>query len=127
MTLDYLKRLALSIGCVVLVLGGDLDASNVRAKSFITSVAQSFNEASGKEGVILVVDVSCGVHILHRIIETGFETVKLIANLHATPYVCFYTNAVETMLKVTKEIVLEDLMSGGLRGCLRTVRKAARF
>jgi hypothetical protein len=125
LTFDDLTHLAANVGCVALVLGGDLDSSNVRAKSYIAWLAQQFNERSGDAGIILVVDVCCGVHILHRIIETGFETGKLIANLHATPCVCFYTDASETMLRVAKDIVLEDLQNGGRcnvrpRGMLQT-------
>ncbi len=53
------------------------------------------------------------MHVLHRIIETGFETVRLIPRLHATAYVCFHTDVAESMLRILKAVVLEDLHSGG--------------
>ncbi len=109
-----LEELSEKLGCVVLVLGGDLDGSNVRAKHYVVSLVQEINKKGA--GQILILDVSCAVHVMHRIIETAFETQFLIPKLHATAYVCFHTDVVERMLKVTKDIVLEDLMSGGSLG-----------
>jgi hypothetical protein len=114
LSFDRVIELADAMGAAVLCLGGDLDSSNVRVKHFIGSQARQHN-AEGSGGVILVIDTVCGTHILHRIVETAFCTQKLIASLHSTAYVCFCTNAAEVLLRVAKDIILEDLRGGGTR------------
>jgi hypothetical protein len=109
---EDLVSVAISTGLLVLVLAGDGDSANVRLKHFLADKARKHN-ADRNVGLLLLLDVSCGGHILHRIVEVAFKMHQLIPSLHATAFICVNSNAVEVLLRMTKEIIREDLESGG--------------
>ena len=104
--------LASKIGIVVITLAGDLDSSNVRAKHYMGELALAHNRSDTK-GRILLLDIICSSHILHRIIETTFKTAKLIPSLHATAFTASQTTASERILRTVRDVVRADLEGGG--------------
>jgi hypothetical protein len=89
------SRLGLrTIRFVVVSLNGDLCGSNSRLKMAVADFAAEHNcqAVTCDEGVILIVDVACAAHIVHRIVELTFKLKGLIGNLYATAYCASLTD-----------------------------------
>ena len=95
---------------LVLALNGDLCSANTRMKMAVAAAAQSHNEqASGSVGYILILDVQCSAHIIHRLMELAFRMDKLIPSLHATAFTASFPATYVAMLSALKAIVTDDL------------------
>ena len=111
---DDITKMAMKLGVVVLCLGGDLDSGNVRVKHFFGQQAKEFNDDLASNGCkVLILDVMCASHIIHRITEVAFETTTLIPSLHATAFTATQTKFFDCMLYHLRETVKEDLQCGG--------------
>ena len=109
-----IQEMAKEVQLLVLSLGGDLAAANVRMKHFVGMLVKEFNAARAGEGVgqILLIDICCGNHVLHRVAEATFKREKLINKLHATAFVCNQTKHFDRVLRTLKVVVERDLEVG---------------
>ena len=116
--LDSLAKLTKQVPLVVLALTSDLAASNTRMKHAVADFAREHNLqqegacGSGGGGYIVILDVGCVAHIIHRIVEVTFRTNTLIPRLHATAFTVAHVPQYRHLLRTLRELVAEDLREG---------------
>ena len=109
---DELTDLAKRTPFVVLSLVSDLDSANTRLKREMGRRAVLHNQTagrSGQAGMIILLDLICFCHSIHRFVETTFKLNKLICGLHATAFVCNQTRVFLKIVGGLRQLVAFDL------------------
>ena len=112
---ESLLQMARRLDFVILSLAGDLAASNTRTKLAFAEavrVGDSFGIVGSGGMAVLLLDIVCNAHIIHRIVEKTFMTSKLIPRLHSTAYSAAIPANYCRLLKALESIVEEDLATG---------------
>ena len=88
MRFEEALRIAKVVKLVVVSLAGDLASSNVRLKYEFGRQAERRNEGAeaAGHGFVALADLACAGHVVHRMVETCFQTDNLIGKLHATAF-----------------------------------------
>ena len=115
--LGSLLEMAGRMDFVILSLAGDLAASNTREKLAIAEVVR-VSDSFGAAGsgtmrmAVLLLDIVCNAHVIHRIVELTSKTSKLIPRLHSTAYSAAIPGNYCRLLKALESVVAEDLSTG---------------
>ena len=117
LTLNDLVEFCKSTYFVVTQIAGDLAAVNTRVKHALAEPILEHNELAAKEpsmGCILLLDIQCVAHVLHRVVEAAFRTHILIPRLHSTAFVCSVPANSRLFALAVQRTLEADFASGGL-------------
>ena len=112
--LDALKALCKHCPLVGLMLVSDMAKSCSRLKVACGCIAAEHNESS-TGGFILLIDVGCISHIIHRLVEFAFHTKSLVPKLHSMAFTASSTTNFLAMVRALRDIVAEDLQTNFFR------------
>ena len=113
-SLSSLMELSKHVPRICLLVAGDLCSSNGRMKQAIAYKLAMHNAVSVESGggVILMIDIHCSSHIVHRIVEKIFSLHQFIPRMHAIAFTLSAQSMFSMVLRSLRSIVEHDLRLG---------------
>ena len=110
LSIDNLLKLARAgVKFIFVAIGADLASSHGRMKCEVARLLCAHNRDNDALGVVIMVDVKCCAHILHRETESGFSTLEFIPRLYSVSFSMSLPGTFSGIVQNLEAVVREDL------------------